>query len=207
MPEIPPPPAHVRYRPVVSQGAATIAELRAAPPPREPDISRGGTVAGDEQMLNSRGYARIGDGYVDAEAGDPLPWLVEEGRRVGADKVRMYPPNDEGTTHAAFYVRYRLPFGATFRTVSDDERKELGTGGVQIGDVVGGTPASEANLRRGDFVVRFDGRSFAGRPAFEQLLRDHLGRRVTLTISRNGVEFERLVRLGVIAKPAGDAGD
>jgi len=191
-----------RYESVVRQDAATIAELRAAPAPREPELSTGATPSGDERSLNSKGYARVGDGYVPAAAGNARAWIVQQGQRVGADKALVYAPDADGTTHAAFYVRYRLPFGATFRTVTADERKALDSDGVQIGDVVGGTPASDANLQRGDFVTRFNGKPFADRAAFQELLRQNLGKRVTLTIRRDGETIERLVRLGVVAKPA-----
>lgn len=193
-----------RYDAVAGQDPATIAALRAAPAPKEPQIADGTALSGDEQSLNARSFARIGDAYVPAATGNTRAWIVEQGRRVGADKILVYAPGSDGVTHASYYVRYRLPFGATFRTVSAEEREMLGSGGVQIGDVVAGTPASEANLLKGDFIVKFDGRAFADRAAFEKLLREHLGARVTLTVSRNGAEFPRLVRLGSIARPADD---
>jgi hypothetical protein len=201
-PGVPPVPAGPRYEPVVTQDAATVAELRAAPAPKEPELTNGTTPSGDEPLLNGRGYARIGDGYI--PTGDLREWLLRQGERVGADKVFIYPPDATGTTHAVFYVRYRLPFGATFRTISADEQKTLGSGGVQLGEIVGGTPASEANLQRGDFVLKFNGKPIAGRPDFQQMLRENMGKRVTLTVSRNGVIMDRLVRLGVTTRPQPD---
>lgn len=196
-----PPPAPLapvaRYEPVTTQDEATIAELRAAPPPSVAEISTGGTKpSADETLLNARGLVRIGDGYVPAKAGDPRSWAQEQGRHVGADKILIYAPDDDGTTQLAFYVRYRLPFGATFRSLTAEEQKALGSGGVQLGEVVGGTPASEANLRHGDFVVRFNGQPFADRAAFQRLLRENMGKRVTLTIRRGSASIQRLVRIG-----------
>jgi membrane-associated protease RseP (regulator of RpoE activity) len=187
-----------RYEPVIAQDAATVAELRAAPAPKEPEVADGTTPSGDETLLNGRGYARVGDGFV--PSGDARAWALQQGQRVGADKVFVYPADADGTTRAVFYVRYRLPFGATFRSVTADEQKALGSGGVQLGEIVGGTPASEANLRRGDFVIKFNGKPIAGRPAFQQMLRENMGKPVTLTLSRNGVTMDRLVRLGVAAQ-------
>lgn len=194
-----------RYEAVTSQDPDTVAELRAAPPPASPAISSGGKPSADEQLLNARGYARIGNGYIPPEAGDPHAWAEQQGQRIGADKVLMYVPaaDGDGTTEAAFYVRYRLPFGATFRSLTADEQRTLGSGGVQLGEIVGGTPASEANLQRGDFVVKFNGASFADRAAFQHLLRENMGKRVTLTVQRNGVAIERLVRLGAAPHGAG----
>jgi membrane-associated protease RseP (regulator of RpoE activity) len=187
----------------VGQDAATVAELRAAPAPREPELADGTTPAADEQSLNAHAYVRIGDGYIGR--GDARAWALQQGQRIGADKALVYAPDVDGTTRMAFYVRYRLPFGATFRTATAEEQKALGSGGVQLGEIVRGTPASEANLLRGDFVVKFDGRPVADRAAFQQLLREHMGKRVTLTLSRNGVVMDRLVRLGVAAKAQPEA--
>lgn len=200
--EAPPPVNAPRYEPVPNQDAATVAALRAAPPPAEPEMVDGSSPASDEQSLNARAFARIGDASVPPDERDARRWFREQGIRVGADKVLVYAPDASGVAHAAYFVRYRLPFGATFRTVNAAEREQLGSGGVQIGDVVNGTPASEANLRRGDFIVKFGDVTVGDRPAFEKLLREHLGQRVTMTVVRDGVTFTRLVRLGAIARAA-----
>ena len=175
-----------------------MAELRAAPAPKEPEASVGTTPNADEQSLNAHAYVRIGDGFV--PRGDARAWAVQQAQRIAADKVLVYAPDADGVTRSSFYVRYRLPFGATFRTATADEQKELGAAGVQLGEIVRGTPASEANLLRGDFVLKLDGQAVADRAGFQQLLREHMGKRVTLTLSRNGVVMSRLVRLGVAAK-------
>ena len=197
-----------RYLPVAGQDAATIAELRAAPP-KQPEVNSGGSLAGDERTLNARGFARVGTGYFPKAGADAQAWALHQAERIGADKVLIYPvpegSSDNGDgAQLAFYVRYRLPFGATFRTLTADERRTLGSGGVELGEIVGGTPASEANLQSGDFIVKFNGKPVADRPAFEQLLREHLGQRVTLTITRGSVTMDRLVRLGVVAGQQGE---
>lgn len=202
-------PGGPRFEPTPGQTAATIAELRAAPAPKQPEVSSGSSPSGDERVLNARGYVRVGTGYFPGSAPEARDWALRQGERIGADKALVYA--EEGTppsgaaSRIGFYVRYRLPFGATFRSLNADEQRAIGSGGVQLGEIVGGTPASEANLQRGDFVIRFNGKAVADRPAFEQLLREHLGQRVTLTISRDGVTIERLVRLGVVAKAQGEA--
>ena len=95
---------------------------------------------------------------------------------------------------------------AQFRNLTADEMQKLGVGGgVQIGSVVGGTPASEANLRTGDFVLKFNGGAVRDRAEFQNLLRANMGKRVTLTISRDGVQVDRVVRLGVLATESHDA--
>ena len=202
-------PAGPRFEPTPGQDAATIAELRAAPAPKQPEVGTGTSPPGDERVLNARGYVRIGNGYFPGAAAAAREWALRQGERIGADKALVYSEEAAAPSAAAsrigFYVRYRLPFGATFRSLNADEQHTLGSGGVELGEIVGGTPASEANLQRGDFVIRFNGKAVADRPAFEQLLHEHLGQRVTLTISRDGVTIERLVRLGVVAKAQGEA--
>ena len=201
-PEAPQKPPH--YEPVPGQDAATIAKLRAAPPPPEPEVSQGTVPEGDERTLSAKGYVRVGSGYHSGAPTDANLWAIHEGRIVGADKVLLYPPNADELV-ATYFVRYRLPFGARFRSLTSDERRDLGSGGVQIGDVVGGTPAAAANLQKGDFVLKLNGNPVADRAAFQAMLSNNVGKRVTLTISRNGVIMSRLVRLGALASTAATA--
>ena len=193
------------YEAVSGQDAATIAKLRAAPAPAEPEVSQGTTTTGDEQALLARGFVRIGNGYYSAGGSHAREWAVEQGRSVGADKVVMYEPTPDSALVAGYYVHYRLPFGARFRSLTADEEKNLGASGVQIGEVVRGTPAADANLQTGDFVLKFNGRAIANRAAFQQMLADNVGRRITLTINRGGVTMDRLVRLGALAATPSEA--
>jgi hypothetical protein len=193
-----------RFDPIAGRGPNIVAELRAAPAPPQPEFSDGESASGDERVLSAKGFVKIADGYyagVDAEAN---AWLRKRGSEAGADRVIFYTvPPDETTRapslHAVYYVRFKLPFGASFRDLNEKERNELGSAGVRIGAVIGGSPAAEANLRAGDIVLKIDGVAIAGRADFEKKLRAHVGKRVTLTISRSGVVGTRLVRLGVLA--------
>ena len=195
-PEAPAESRKPHYEAVAGQDQATIAKLRAAPAPAEPEISQGTTTAGDERVLIGRGYVRIGSGYDPTGGAGARDWAIEQGRGVGADKVLLYEPTADNPLVATYFVHYRLPFGAKFRSLTTDEQRTLGASGVQIGEVVGGTPAAEANLQTGDFVLKFNGKSIADRAGFQQMLSDNVGKRVTLTISRGGVTMDRLVRLG-----------
>ena len=207
-PSLPAPKSLGRFEPIAGRGPDIVAELRAAPAPPQPEFSEGESVSGDERVLSAKGSVKIADGYyagVDAEAN---AWLRKRGIEVGADKVIFYTvPPDETTRapslHAVYYVRFKLPFGASFRTLTEKEHEELGATGVRIGSVIGGSPAAEANLRAGDVVLKIDGVEIAGRSDFEKKLRSHMGKRVTLTISRNGAVGTRLVRLGVLASELG----
>lgn len=193
------------FEAVPGQDPATVAKLRASPAPPEPEVSQGTTTAGDEKVLIARGYVRIGSGYDPTGGAGARDWAIQQGRSVGADKVLLYEPAADSPLVAAYYVHYRLPFGAKFRNLTADEQHALGASGVQIGEVVGGTPAAEANLRTGDFVLKFNGKAIADRAEFQQMLSDHVGKRVTLTINRGGVTMDRLVRLGALPPAAADA--
>ncbi len=121
-----------------------------------------------------------------------------QGQRVGADRVIVYPSADALTV--AYYVRFKLPFGATFRDLRPAEMSELGTGGgVAIGTVVDDSPASRANLLSGDIVLKCDDKAIVDRADFQNRLREKAGHPVTLTIVRNGETLQRVVRLGPLA--------
>ena len=187
------------FEAVAGQDAATIAKLRAAPAPAEPEVNQGTTAAADEQALIGRGYVRIGSGYDSAGGSRAREWAIEQGRSVAADKVLLYESTPESALVAAYFVHYRLPFGARFRSLTADEERTFGAGGVQIGEVVRGTPAADANLQTGDVVLKFNGKAISNRAEFQKLLSDNVAKRVTLTINRGGVTMDRLVRLGALA--------
>ncbi len=197
--------------------AAFVARMRAAPPPVTPDIREGKSPTGDLRLLNGQGYVRIGVGHFRADDPDAREQARELGREVGADQVLLYrvprassdeaaPSVDDPGSAAAdalravYFVRLRLAFGATFRDLEPAERARLGNrDGVQIGSVIGGSPASEANLRAGDFVLAIDGTPVRGKADFQNRLRMRAGQPVTLTVNRNGRDMQRMVRLGAIA--------
>lgn len=187
---------------------ATIAEMRAAPAPAAPELSPGRNPTGDQNRLAAQGFVRIGTARYTGTDADVRAEAGRQGREVGADRVLLYAPQATGATtvaewNAAFFVRFKLPFGATFRDLTSAERASLGGDGVQIGSVVGGTPASRANLLAGDFVTQINGRPIAGKNAFQDQLKAFGGRAVTLTVVRNGETLQRVVRLGVVASPPG----
>jgi membrane-associated protease RseP (regulator of RpoE activity) len=204
----PTPAARGRYEVLSGGDAQTVAELRAAAVPAQPEFTDSRSPAGDEHVLAAKGFVHIGDGFYAGTDAEARAWLLQKARDVGADKVLVYEQaaNAEGSLpslQAAYFVRFKLPFGATFRDLTAAETDTLGASGVQIGAVIGGSPAAEANLRSGDFVLKFNGEPIRDRAGFQQTLRGHMGKRVTLTVSRDGVVTQRLVRLGVLASDLG----
>ena len=201
-----PVPARGHYEVEPGGDAARVAEMRAAAPPARPELSAGRNRAGDRNRLAARGFVHIGSGHFPGPEASARDDALRQGQDVGADRVLLYAPSPDAATTdpdwlATYYVRFQLPFGATFRDLSAQERATLASdGGVEIGSVIGGTPASRANLITGDFVLKLNGKPFANRAAFQALLKQHAGHPVTLSIVRNGETLERVVRLGVIPR-------
>lgn len=186
------------YETVQGRSADVVARLRAAAPLPEPEVADGATPDGDETLLRAQGLVKIGMGHYPAGDVDSLrDSVAKQARKVGGDKALIYPPQAFGAPALAqFFVRLHLPFGANFRDLTDVERQTLGSSGVELGEIVGGTPASAANLRDGDYVLQFNKTPVQDKAAFQALLQEHMGRRVTLTIRRDGVTMKRLVVLG-----------
>ena len=187
-----------QYEAVTGREAALVADLRAAPPPAEPEVSDGKNAGADEKRLRTQSYMRIGTSHFPLTDANARAKALKQGQRVGADRVIVYPTADALTV--AYYVRFKLPFGATFRDLRPAEMSELGTGGgVAIGSVVGDSPASRANLLSGDIVLKCDDKAIVDRADFQNRLREKAGHPVTLTIVRNGETLQRVVRLGALA--------
>ncbi len=195
-----------RYVAEPGRDASAVARMRAAPAPVEPVLEIGRNPDGDRKLLAAQGYVAIGTGYFEPALGDPHADAIRQGQVVGAERVQLYAPAADSRDRewtAVYYVRFQLSFGATFRDLRASESKTLGVaGGVAIGAVVGGTPASRANLLGGDLIVKVDGKTIAGRGAFQELLRSRAGHPVTLTLVRNGVTLRRVVNLNpAVAAP------
>ena len=204
------PPVVPGAPPVVTSGAGryeplrqpeVVTELRAAPPKDAPDVSDSQSPEGDEHVLGGQGFVRIANGRYAAADDKAREWLVARGREAGADRVLIYPDSTDGSAglRAAYYVKFKLPFGASFRDLHAEERDAVGGTGVSLGDVIGNSPAAEALLRKGDIVLKFNGEAVRDRAHFQQQLRAHMGKHVTLVINRDGAVLTRMVRLGVLA--------
>jgi membrane-associated protease RseP (regulator of RpoE activity) len=225
-PETPPVPAVVvpvavevgDYVASPAYPAATVAELRAAPPPGAPMVALGANPDADAQRLQAQAHVRIGTGHLPGLPVDSIELARSQALRSGADQALLYPappPLDAaidakaGTgTVVAHYVRFRLPFGARFRDLNQAERTRLNVGGgVMLGAIIGDSPASMANLIEGDIVLRLNGKALVDAADFRARLREHAGRSVTLTIWRGGTTLARPVRLGAPPAAAAPASD
>ncbi|MGB8379220.1 MAG: PDZ domain-containing protein [Rhodanobacteraceae bacterium] len=201
-----------RFEPLPGRGPEVVAALRTGPAPAEPQIANGKQFAADRRGLAARGYMVIGNAHLTPDNASIRSTAIKAGVTAGADKVLLYPPEGDaspnegapgddmsGTWLAVYYVRVKPPFGATFRDLSAAEQAEIGvSGGVRIGSVIGDTPASRANLLHDDVIVKIDHQPIAGKAMFQNVLKERVGKRVILTIRRNGETLKRIVRLGLL---------
>lgn len=185
-----------RYETVAGRDAATIDPLRAAPA-QTAEMLAGKNPTIDQEQLTPQSYVLIGNSYHRRNDDAARAWIAAQGREVGADKIRWYAGNDGGETalSAAYYVRLRLVFGASFRDLNAQEQAQFGNG-VRLGEIVGDSPASRANLRANDVISALDGSAVRDRAGFQRLLKDNMGKVVNLSLSRNGEPLQRKVKLG-----------
>jgi hypothetical protein len=196
----------IRYEELPGRDAQTVARMRATAPPETARIDAADADA--ETRLTSQGYVRIGRSHFPVDVidrgqeADAHAAALRQARDIGADRVLLAPPGSGGDAAwiADYYVRFKLPFGATFRDLRAQELVALGaTGGVAIGTVIDGTPASRANLIPGDYVIAIDGKPIGDRADFQERLKRSTGRSVTLTVVRNNETLQRVVKLGLVA--------
>lgn len=194
------------YEATIERSPEYINALRAEPAPPQPRIVEGKSERGDQRELASKGFVRIGNGRYSLDDAGSVADAIELGRGVGADQVWLYRESADAASAssprsllAAYYVRFKLLFGATFRNLTATELGQLQVeGGVKIGAVVGGTPASQANLMAGDFVIAVNGTTVTDRGQFQELLKNESGKPVTLKVIRNEQQADRVVRLGAM---------
>ncbi|HSX62764.1 MAG TPA: PDZ domain-containing protein [Tahibacter sp.] len=185
-----------RYEPVAGRDASVIDPLRAGAPPEQTPVLPGRTPAADQELLTPQAFVLIGNSRHRRDDDDARRWIAEQARAIGADTVRWYVVPDTGGLAAAYFVRVRLVFGATFRDLNATERTSFPAGGVRLGEIVGDSPASRANLRAGDIVTALDASPVKDRVEFQSLLREHMGRTVELNLARGSETLRRKVQLG-----------
>lgn len=184
-----------RYEAVAGREAEVIDPLRAAAAPAQAEILPGKTAAADQDLLGAQSYVLVGRSWHRQDDADAREWIAEQAIAVGADKVRWYAATAATGFNAAYFVRLRLVFGASFRDLNAQEKARFGAG-VRLGEIVGDSPASRANLREADIVIALDGAAVNDRASFQKLLRENMGKVVELKLSRNGEALQRKVKLG-----------
>lgn len=210
----PPPPVQQPEKFSVEEGRApdVVALFRESPAPAEVRVEEGDDLIRDRTELARQGFVLVGRSRFETTDPDARSRAAERAVAIGAERALFYAVDPTETTQSstpgeyqspkwslvAYFVKYKLTFGATFRNVTASEKATLAiTGGVSIGTVIARTPASEANLLSGDVVFRINGDGFTGKTAFQKLLAQYAGTSVTLDLYRDGLEMQRVVRLGV----------
>lgn len=95
--------------------------------------------------------------------------------RIIADRLR-----EKGNVHRGY-------LGLLVEDLDTDERERLGTAGVLVADVVAGSPAHIASLRRGDVVTQAAGQRISTAGALQKIVSfTPPGTRITLEILREG---------------------
>ena len=202
-----PEPADPHFQPVAGRTPDVIAALRADPAPARAQLIEGRKVLGDRQAQGALGFVHIGDSRYAADDSTAVDKAFATAARIGADRILVYRaqtvPVGTGTEFlASYYVRFKLLFGATFRNLTATERDTLAIGGVRIGSIIGGTPASQANLIAGDLVTAFNGKPVVDRVGFQESLKNAAGTAATLTLRRGDITMDRVVRLGAMPPTA-----
>lgn len=210
----PPPPVQQPEKFSVEEGRApdVVALFRESPAPAEVRVEEGDDLNQDRTELARQGYVLVGRSRFETTDPDARSRAAERAVAIGAERALFYAVDPTETTQTSapgeyqspkwslvvYFVKYKLTFGATFRNVTAGEKATLAiNGGVSIGTVIAKTPAAEANLLAGDVVFRINGDGFTGKTAFGKLLAQYAGTSVTLDLYRDGMEMQRVVRLGV----------
>lgn len=98
---------------------------------------------------------------------------------------------------AIYFVKRNWALGVVPRDLSDAERQSLQSNrGVAVRIVVEGSPAFDADVLPGDFLVEIDGAPVSSVDALYPLIAARSGKPVVLTLLRNGVRVIKNVQLG-----------
>jgi hypothetical protein len=92
------------------------------------------------------------------------------------------------------------PFGAYFNDLTQQQRQALGRNrGVCITVVRKGSPAFNADILRGDLLLKIDGQEVIDVPSVIAVLHEKAGQPVDLTLNRNGSTIQKKVGLNPLS--------
>jgi PDZ domain len=96
---------------------------------------------------------------------------------------------------ALYFVKNKWSLGVLTRELNDSERQELQTNkGAMVNLVVDETPAFDADILVGDVIKSIDGATVSD-ANLTDIIRERRGRRVTISILRQGKPIEKVVQL------------
>jgi membrane-associated protease RseP (regulator of RpoE activity) len=164
-----------------------------------------GDMAAETKKYEARGYTVVGvskfkadsDNYSAAlnavnSMGGTGGYIQSQGGRTPASSMstpsaaeNMVGPSvanavPESLYRAVFLRRHVVLLGANL--------EPHGTQGLAVASVVDGSPAQAAGIRPGDIVVAVDGEPVADLVGYKRLIDARAGKRIHLTVSRDGAE-------------------
>ncbi len=112
-------------------------------------------------------------------------------------RTTYFPVTIQRFDYGAIYlVKVRQSFGAFFRELSNEERRELQTNrGVLVTTIVDDTPAFASDILPGDVIVSFGGEQVSGPLRVQELIQQNRGRETEIELLRNGNRLSKVVTL------------
>jgi len=97
---------------------------------------------------------------------------------------------------AVYLVKSKVTLGLRTVDLTSEQRQELQSNhGVMVTVVITGSPAYDADILVGDFVLAMDGTPVAGAAGYSDLIRQKAGKLVSVTIYRHGQTFAKDIQL------------
>jgi len=97
---------------------------------------------------------------------------------------------------AVYFVRSKVTLGLRTVDLTSEQRQEIQSNhGVMVTVVITGSPAYNADILVGDFVLAIDGTPIAGSAGYSDLMRQKAGKLVSVTIYRHGQTFAKDIQL------------
>ncbi|MBV9080279.1 MAG: PDZ domain-containing protein [Elusimicrobia bacterium] len=119
--------------------------------------------------------------------------------RVSQDPQTVYVPTtvDYFEHSATFWRRVDKPlFGALVQDIADDVKMRLQTNhGLEIQAIITDSPAFEADLLKGDVILKLDGDPVPSAQKFYADLISHAGKTIHLSVLRGSTPLEKPVKL------------
>ena len=102
---------------------------------------------------------------------------------------------------ATYWIKGKAPLlGVLMRDLTSEEKKKINSNkGVMVVSVLKNSPAFLADLFNDDIIKRVNDIEFVDSKSFLDLLKINAGKKVTLSIIRNGQEISKIVQLNAVS--------
>jgi len=173
---------------MISGGAAIFSMLDV----KEVNYSLKPKINSELSELNSVYEDIVGKYYKSVNKEDLIRGAIDGMMSVLGDPNSSYYDDDEASS---FNDRLNGKYdGVGLEILSD------GKGNILIVGVFEGSPASKSSIKAGDYILKVDGVSIEGKKADEvaRSIKDNAKNKVTLTLERDGKEYNETLALGSI---------